>query len=255
MTSAVTRGHPHEHLPSTTPPTPVPPARSRLASQPSWRRVGRSARGGGIPRGRAPRRAAGPRHAEPWPGRCKRGPATPRSSRRLRIGEGSRTRPSPTTSRASLTLQRRVSREPGPCPRGAIVKRGDRRRRRTRTISVNIGRTPVTIATQGYALKFALPNFFFHVTTAYDLLRGTRRAARQDGLHRRARRRARIARRELAPREEVVLGLFRKMLPGLALLQRPSKMSRLWIANPGGSSVRVPSWRTSTSIRLSSSRR
>ncbi len=39
------------------------------------------------------------------------------------------------------------------------------------TITANIGRTPVTIAATDYALKFALPNFFFHVTTAYDILR------------------------------------------------------------------------------------
>ena len=39
------------------------------------------------------------------------------------------------------------------------------------TISANIGRTPVTIAARDYALSFALPNFYFHVTTAYDLLR------------------------------------------------------------------------------------
>lgn len=26
-------------------------------------------------------------------------------------------------------------------------------------------------ASQDYLLKFALPNFFFHVTTAYDILR------------------------------------------------------------------------------------
>ncbi len=50
-------------------------------------------------------------------------------------------------------------------PRAAIDGKEDA------TISVNIGRTPVTIATQDYALSFALPNFFFHVTTAYDLLR------------------------------------------------------------------------------------
>jgi hypothetical protein len=39
------------------------------------------------------------------------------------------------------------------------------------TINANIGRTAVTIAAEDYALRFALPNFFFHVTTAYDLLR------------------------------------------------------------------------------------
>ncbi len=38
-------------------------------------------------------------------------------------------------------------------------------------LSVNIGRTPVTIGATDYALKFGLPNFFFHVVTAYDLLR------------------------------------------------------------------------------------
>ena len=39
------------------------------------------------------------------------------------------------------------------------------------TLNVNIGRAPVTIGATDYALQFALPNFFFHVATAYDLLR------------------------------------------------------------------------------------
>ena len=39
------------------------------------------------------------------------------------------------------------------------------------TISANIGRAAVTMSARDYALQFALPNFFFHVTTAYDLLR------------------------------------------------------------------------------------
>ena len=39
------------------------------------------------------------------------------------------------------------------------------------TLNVNIGRAAVTIGATDYALQFALPNFFFHVTTAYDLLR------------------------------------------------------------------------------------
>jgi hypothetical protein len=30
---------------------------------------------------------------------------------------------------------------------------------------------PVTISARDYALQFAVPNFFFHVTTAYGLLR------------------------------------------------------------------------------------
>jgi hypothetical protein len=38
-------------------------------------------------------------------------------------------------------------------------------------ISATVGRTPVTMPGRDYALQFALPNFFFHVTTAYDLLR------------------------------------------------------------------------------------
>jgi uncharacterized protein len=40
-----------------------------------------------------------------------------------------------------------------------------------RTVEVRLGREPVTIGAADYALKFALPNFFFHVTTAYDILR------------------------------------------------------------------------------------
>ena len=50
-------------------------------------------------------------------------------------------------------------------PRAAIDGKDDE------MISANIGRTPVTIAARDYALQFALPNFFFHVTTAYGLLR------------------------------------------------------------------------------------
>ena len=50
-------------------------------------------------------------------------------------------------------------------PRAAIDDREDA------VISANIGRTPVTIAAREYALRFALPNFYFHVTTAYGLLR------------------------------------------------------------------------------------
>ena len=50
-------------------------------------------------------------------------------------------------------------------PRAAIDGKKDA------TIAANIGRAPVTIAARDYALRFALPNFFFHVTTAYDLLR------------------------------------------------------------------------------------
>jgi len=39
------------------------------------------------------------------------------------------------------------------------------------TIEANIGRDPVRIAAVDYVQKFAVPNFYFHVTTAYDILR------------------------------------------------------------------------------------
>jgi hypothetical protein len=39
------------------------------------------------------------------------------------------------------------------------------------TIEANIGRSPITIGAVDYAQKFAVPNFYFHVTTAYDILR------------------------------------------------------------------------------------
>ena len=39
------------------------------------------------------------------------------------------------------------------------------------TISASIGRHPVTIGAVDYALQFALPNFYFHLATAYDILR------------------------------------------------------------------------------------
>jgi hypothetical protein len=50
-------------------------------------------------------------------------------------------------------------------PRAALDGREDE------MISATIGRMPVTIAGRDYVLGFALPNFFFHVTTAYALLR------------------------------------------------------------------------------------
>jgi len=40
-----------------------------------------------------------------------------------------------------------------------------------RDITLQIGGAPVTFKGQAYLLHFALPNFFFHVTTAYALLR------------------------------------------------------------------------------------
>jgi hypothetical protein len=39
------------------------------------------------------------------------------------------------------------------------------------TIQANIGRSPISLGAVDYAQKFAIPNFYFHVTTAYDILR------------------------------------------------------------------------------------
>ncbi len=41
----------------------------------------------------------------------------------------------------------------------------------SREVKINVRRAPVSLPGQDYLLKFALPNFFFHVTTAYDILR------------------------------------------------------------------------------------
>ena len=38
-------------------------------------------------------------------------------------------------------------------------------------ITVRIGRGEQTLPGTDYALQWVVPNFFFHVTTAYDLLR------------------------------------------------------------------------------------
>lgn len=40
-----------------------------------------------------------------------------------------------------------------------------------RTVTLNLAKKPVNFEGQNYLLNFALPNFFFHVTTAYDILR------------------------------------------------------------------------------------
>jgi len=41
----------------------------------------------------------------------------------------------------------------------------------TREVKLNVGKLGVTFTGEDYLLEFALPNFFFHVTTAYDILR------------------------------------------------------------------------------------
>ncbi|MFD1329511.1 DUF1993 domain-containing protein [Mycoplana ramosa] len=40
-----------------------------------------------------------------------------------------------------------------------------------RQVTLNVGKLQVTFTGADYLLEFALPNFFFHVTTAYDILR------------------------------------------------------------------------------------
>lgn len=41
----------------------------------------------------------------------------------------------------------------------------------TREVTLTIGGKPMTLTGQQYLLHFAMPNFYFHVTTAYDILR------------------------------------------------------------------------------------
>lgn len=41
----------------------------------------------------------------------------------------------------------------------------------TRNIAMKVGGNDVTFSGRDYLLGFAIPNFFFHVTTAYDILR------------------------------------------------------------------------------------
>ena len=40
-----------------------------------------------------------------------------------------------------------------------------------RIISIKAGQQVLTFDGEGYLLKFALPNFYFHLATAYDILR------------------------------------------------------------------------------------
>ena len=41
----------------------------------------------------------------------------------------------------------------------------------TRTVELKLRHGPITFDGKNYLLGFALPNFYFHVTTAYDILR------------------------------------------------------------------------------------
>lgn len=51
------------------------------------------------------------------------------------------------------------------------VKPSDLEASASREVSVTFGKLSFTFAGDDYVLKFALPNFFFHVTTAHDILR------------------------------------------------------------------------------------
>lgn len=41
----------------------------------------------------------------------------------------------------------------------------------TRMVTLSVGKLQVTFTGEDYLLEFALPNFYFHVATAYDILR------------------------------------------------------------------------------------
>jgi len=41
----------------------------------------------------------------------------------------------------------------------------------TRTVELKMGQNTVTLSAKEYIERFALPNFYFHLTTAYDIMR------------------------------------------------------------------------------------
>ncbi|MNF02388.1 hypothetical protein D3C80_2015240 [compost metagenome] len=41
----------------------------------------------------------------------------------------------------------------------------------TREVTLNFTKLKMTLSGEDYLLKFGLPNFYFHLTTAYDILR------------------------------------------------------------------------------------
>ncbi|MBD9373118.1 DUF1993 domain-containing protein [Rhizobium sp. ARZ01] len=51
------------------------------------------------------------------------------------------------------------------------IREADMKGSETREVVLNVGKLKVTFSGENYLLEFALPNFFFHVTTAYDILR------------------------------------------------------------------------------------
>jgi hypothetical protein len=53
----------------------------------------------------------------------------------------------------------------------ATLRREDFAGAEERDVTLNAGGTPLKFKGQAYLLGFGIPNFFFHVTTAYDILR------------------------------------------------------------------------------------
>jgi hypothetical protein len=85
----------------------------------------------------------------------------------VRLGEVENT-PFPDEERSFAEIADRLARTRAfleAVPRAALDGREDV------VISPNIGRRQVSLPARDYALQFALPNFFFHVTTAYAILR------------------------------------------------------------------------------------
>ena len=52
-----------------------------------------------------------------------------------------------------------------------VEREGDRRRRRARRSCSRSGPTAMKMKGADYLFHFAMPNFYFHLTTAYDILR------------------------------------------------------------------------------------
>ena len=55
--------------------------------------------------------------------------------------------------------------------RAGVVPPGHLAGAAEREIKLKVGPNEMTFSGEDYLLHFALPNFFFHVTTAYDILR------------------------------------------------------------------------------------
>ena len=52
-----------------------------------------------------------------------------------------------------------------------------------RDVAFQFGETKIPFTAETFVLSFSLPNFHFHATTAYDILREPRRADREEGLY------------------------------------------------------------------------